>query len=153
MFPPRLSHQFVVYPVYASFKPANMLLFERLKFLPVSISVLVTQTLLLNFRLCTVSQQVLNTHLMASIFMRDTAPSTKVCCMGKMGLVTVPQPPTFLQHCEGARQLKIALVTLIWTSQTLPGTLKFRYVYRQLWNHISNKNHLLQENGWQASKN
>lgn len=94
----------------------------------------------------------LNVHLMASIFMRDTAPS-KVSYMGKMGLVTDPQPPTSLQHCESTRQLKIALMTLIWTSQTLPGTLKFRYVYRQLWNHISNKNHLLQKNSWRASKN
>ena len=151
MFPPWRPTSSCL-PLYGPFKLANVLLFERLKFLPVSVSVLVIQTLLLNFRLCTVGQQV-STRTWWPAFSWGTQPPAKVCCMDKMGLVTVPQPPTLLQHCERARQLKTVLVTLIRTSQTLPGTLKFKYVHRQLWNHISNKNHPLQENSWWASKN
>ena len=64
----------------------------------------------------------LNTRLMASLFMRDTAPS-KSLLPGQGGISHSPQPPALLQHWERPRQFKTALVTLIRTSQTLPGPL------------------------------
>lgn len=149
--PPGPAH---VYPVCVPFTLANTLVLKKINFLPVSISAPVTQKLLLNFRSCSVDQQLSTLlpwpNVMASILMKDMVPRKGGGCVGKRRLLPISWPPAFLLHHESAKLLKTAVVTLIWTSEIPPETFKFRHIYkgtyRLLWNRISIKNHLLLEN-------
>ena len=94
----------------------------------------------------------LNTRLMASLFMRDTAPS-KSLLPGQGGISHSPTTASFAAALGKAKAVQNCAGDIDTDLTDTSGTLKFKYVHRQLWNHISNKNHLLQENSWWASKN